>query len=229
MRILLVAAVEMEIAPLLEHYSVSKQSGIEQLSIAEHLVDILLPGIGLTFSSYLITKQLSKQKYDLVINIGIAGAFDQSLEIGHVAQVTRDEFADLAVEDGDLLRTLFEMDFLSANNFPFDHGKLINKEYPVGLPAVSAISVNTAHGKEESVDLFRCKFQSQLETMEGAAVFYVCKLEKVPVMQIRAISNYVELRNKAEWNIPLAIKNLNAELIRILELKTNFTHKIEIE
>jgi futalosine hydrolase len=49
--------------------------------------------------------------------------------------------------------------------------------------------------------------------MEGAAVFYVAQQEKIPALQIRAISNLVEKRNKDNWDIPLAIKNLNEWLI----------------
>ena len=49
--------------------------------------------------------------------------------------------------------------------------------------------------------------------MEGASVAFVANNKSVPVIQIRAISNYVEPRNKANWDISLAIKNLNAFLI----------------
>ena len=52
--------------------------------------------------------------------------------------------------------------------------------------------------------------------MEGAAFFYVCLQEKIPFLQIRSISNYVEKRNKSNWNIPLAIDNLNVVLLDII-------------
>jgi futalosine hydrolase len=35
-------------------------------------------------------------------------------------------------------------------------------------------------------------------------------------MQIRSISNYVEKRNKENWNIPLALKNLHATILELL-------------
>jgi futalosine hydrolase len=49
--------------------------------------------------------------------------------------------------------------------------------------------------------------------MEGIAFHYACKQAKIPFLQIRAISNYVTPRNKSEWEIPLAIQNLNQYLI----------------
>jgi len=53
--------------------------------------------------------------------------------------------------------------------------------------------------------------------MEGAAFFYVCQLQKIPHIQIRSISNYVEPRNRANWNISLAIKNLNEVLWKLIQ------------
>jgi futalosine hydrolase len=53
--------------------------------------------------------------------------------------------------------------------------------------------------------------------MEGAGIFYVCKMEKTPCLQIRSISNYVEPRNTANWNIVLAVKRLNEKLILMLK------------
>jgi futalosine hydrolase len=52
--------------------------------------------------------------------------------------------------------------------------------------------------------------------MEGAAVFYACEQEGMPCAQIRAISNYVERRNKASWQVDLALKNLNDWLQKFL-------------
>jgi futalosine hydrolase len=54
--------------------------------------------------------------------------------------------------------------------------------------------------------------------MEGAAFFYVCRQLNVPCIQIRAVSNYVEKRNRDAWNIPLAIKNLNTFAVEFLKL-----------
>jgi len=55
-----------------------------------------------------------------------------------------------------------------------------------------------------------------VESMEGAAVFYVCRYLGVPCVQIRAISNRVAPRENAGWNIPLALENLKESLERIL-------------
>ena len=52
--------------------------------------------------------------------------------------------------------------------------------------------------------------------MEGAACFMVCEKFEIPCIQIRAISNKVEKRNKENWNLDLAISNLNTEVEKII-------------
>ena len=51
------------------------------------------------------------------------------------------------------------------------------------------------------------------ESMEGAALHYVCLMEQVPFAQVRCISNYIEPRNRKAWDIPIAVGNLNEWLV----------------
>jgi futalosine hydrolase len=60
--------------------------------------------------------------------------------------------------------------------------------------------------------------------MEGAVVLYVCNWFGVPCFQIRAISNYVESRDSAKWNIPLALEKLNDAVFGILKSLTVEVH-----
>ena len=55
-----------------------------------------------------------------------------------------------------------------------------------------------------------------VESMEGAALHYVCLKEKIPFLQIRSVSNYIGERNKKNWNMKESIANLNLELIKII-------------
>jgi futalosine hydrolase len=52
--------------------------------------------------------------------------------------------------------------------------------------------------------------------MEGATFFYICALEKIPFLSLRAISNKVEPGNRDSWNIKLALDNLAGKLEEIL-------------
>ena len=219
MKILIVSATEKEILPLKNRlkFKTSTACVIKYSGIKDFSVDFLVTGIGSTLTSYALTKKLSVKKYDFIINAGIAGSFSDNLTIGEVVNVKEDEFADLAIEDKNDLFTLFEKGFIEKNQSPFTNSKLHNPTtFNLHLKNVLGITVNTTHGNKNSIELFKNKFKADIETMEGAAFFYVCLNEGVKFTQIRAISNYVEERNNANWNIPLAINNLNEKLFEII-------------
>ena len=69
--------------------------------------------------------------------------------------------------------------------------------------------MNCVTGSEKSIKNLIKRLNPTTESMEGAAVFYASKQLNIDCLQIRSISNYVEPRNKDNWKIGLAIKNLN--------------------
>ena len=181
-------------------------------------IDLIIPGIGMTFTTYKLTRALALKKYDLVINAGIAGSFRDELSIGSVVNVTTEQISDLGIEQCNCVVSLFESGFMEPNEFPFHQGKLLNPHQfcELDLPCVTAVSGNISHGNPESIARIVNDFDPDIESMEGAALFYVCLHEQIPFLEIRAISNYVELRDPTKWDIPLAIENLTDELFRFL-------------
>lgn len=215
MQILLVAATQAEVQPLIDHFCLpeeekGKRYGSDQLRV-------LITGVGMTATAYALTKELCKKRYDLVLNAGIAGSFDRNIKLGEVVAVQNDCFAELGAEDGQTFLPIFEMGFLDKNEKPFSGGVLKASYSLKNFKGVHAITVNKVHGNEESIEALKKHYTPQVESMEGAAVFYVAILENTACAQFRAISNYVERRNRAAWNIPLAIRNLNDALINYVE------------
>lgn len=220
MKILVVSATENEILPLKSKFELNNVSacGLKTGESKDFVVDFLIAGIGGVFTTYNLIRKISEKDYDLVINTGIAGSFNSELKIGDVVFIQTDQFADLGIEDKQNIFTLFEKGYIDKNEFPFVNGKLENPyDYKLDIKKVSAITVNTTHGCNKSIELFREKFKADIETMEGAAFFYVCLKEGIKFLQIRSVSNYVEERNTANWNISLAIENLNKELSDIID------------
>jgi futalosine hydrolase len=170
-------------------------------------IDSLVTGIGMVATTFQLTQKLTENKYDLVMNVGIAGAFIKSLEIGSVVQVSSDRLAELGAEDHEEFLPADETNLIGKSDLEFNTGCRI-----AGLPVVSGITVNRVHGNAESIVKIREQFNPAVESMEGAGVGYVCSKLGVPWCQIRSISNRVEPRNKANWNIPLALKNLHQQV-----------------
>jgi len=230
MNFLLVSATVMEIRPFLDGLPlIEKQS--EQLSRYQHkksIIDILIPGVGMVPTAYFLGKQLALEQYDLVVNAGIAGTFSKSLPLGAVVHVVEDCVPELGAEDGDQFLSVFELGLADPDAIPYTNGRLINdildKKNPVNLeiirklPKVTGITSNTIRGNAESIARIRRVAKADLESMEGAAFFYACFSEGVPCIQIRAISNLVEERDKSRWELSLALKNLNRMLLDFLNV-----------
>jgi futalosine hydrolase len=219
-KLLLVAATEFEIAPLLQWLEQQKKPNENRQFVFQELeVSVLLTGVGLPLAMFQLTRALILKRYDLLINAGIAGALDQKLAIGAVVQVIAETFADLGVEEADGNFTdLFKLRLIDPMAPPFQDGKMLNtfgSAYDF-LPKVSGISVNKVHGYAPSIEQIKRRSNASVESMEGAAVFYTCLMSQTPFLEIRSISNYVEPRNRDAWDIPLAIENLNEVLKQML-------------
>jgi futalosine hydrolase len=190
--------------------------------IGNHDLIPLVSGIG-TFSTACTMKQWisANGKPDLAINGGIAGSFKDEFKIGDVVILVSDCFADAGIEDGDKFLTLFEAGLMSPDESPFREGflwadlKYIHEMEGI-LKKVKAVTVNTATGSEITKLKLLKKYNPDIETMEGAAFFYICAKENIPFLAIRAISNMVEPRDKRNWNIPLALENLSETLREVI-------------
>lgn len=212
MQVLLTAATAKEIGPLLEEYRTSNKF---------QDVDVLISGIGLTSTAYHLTRQLHLKKPELIIQAGVAGCFAKKTPLGSVVVVKQDTIADQSVIELKKLKTLFDLNLVPQNQFPFRKGWLVNPHLALAakskLKAVKAISVNQITTSKQMIRFYENEFHPVTESMEGAALHYVCLMEQIPFLQIRSISNYIGERNKKKWNMKESILNLNKTIIQLLE------------
>lgn len=213
MKILLVAATKAEIEPFLTHFSFRDLLPYNK-SFGKYQIKVLIGGVGMVATAFSVGKALSEHQFDLAINVGIAGSFVPDLKPGDVCQVKEDTLVELGAEDGD--------EFLSIEQLGLGRSTYFAKPnllFPKlnNLKSVKAITVNKIHGNEKSISKIVAQFNPDIESMEGAAFFYVCEQTKTACLQIRTISNAVERRNRENWQIELAIKTLNNTLIQLFE------------
>jgi futalosine hydrolase len=167
---------------------------------------ILITGVGMVNTTINLTKELIKNNYDLVINMGVSGCFSDEIKIGDVVEVIEDCFSEIGFEDEQIFSEFSDLDI--KTRFIVDGRTYLKK--------VKGITVNTVHGNENSIHNIIERLHPDIESMEGAAVFKVCEEMKVPCIQIRSISNKVERRNKGNWDLDLSISNLNMEVEKII-------------
>jgi futalosine hydrolase len=210
MKILLVSATQFEILPALQWLEGQNRPSVQ----------VLVSGVGVVATTWALTRTLERQRPDLVINAGIAGAYDRNLALGDVVNVVSEQFGDLGVEEADGSFTdVFDLGLVEPSSPPFINGRLENPQAAMSkfLPTVHGLTVSKVHGSAASIEAARKKYPSaQIESMEGAAVFFACLMAGVPFLEIRAISNYVEPRNREAWNIPLAIGQLNEVVVDVM-------------
>ena len=204
MRTLVVAATAAEIAP------------IEAAVRARRDTDLLVTGVGMVAMAARCSRRLAMGTYDLALNLGLCGSFDPSLTPGVVVHVVADRLSELGAEDVDAFVPVESL------SLPSDH--VVENAHPPAnvalgwLPKVTGITVNTVHGRASTIAAVVERCHPQVESMEGAAFMYACRLAAVPYAQVRAVSNVVERRNRAGWKVPEAVEALAAAARAILQI-----------
>jgi futalosine hydrolase len=213
MYILLVAATTFEIQPTIEALGNRPGPG-------PHRVEPLVTGVGGMAAAWSLTRQISSNRPDVIIQAGIAGTLRGRLP-GEVLVIGEDEPADIGVWEAGGFKTLFDMGLADANARPYKNGRLVNPYRRLmaltGLETVAGLTVNEITTDTKRIRWYQQNTPAVVESMEGAALHYVCLQEHVPFLQLRSVSNEVGVRDKTQWDIRGAIAALNERLIALLE------------
>lgn len=185
--------------------------------INSNTVDFYYSDPGIFSLTYFLTKRLSEENYDLIINVGIAGSFNEQFRPGTIVRVEKDCFADIGAEEADGFKDLFQMGLIDANAFPFRNGFLY--ENPGSffgifskLPGVVAVTVNRISSEESYLNKLKRYYNADIETMEGAAFFFTGLMETRNCIQLRSVSNFAGERDKTKWDIQGSLKSLGEQL-----------------
>ena len=194
MKILLVASTQFEIEPFLKE---------------KRHMDVLITGVGIASATYHLTKKLLHHHYDLVIQAGVAGLFnhnDDAPKLTEVVAVSKDVFGDLGAYEEKQMKSVNDLQL--SNDFEWlPNSNPLLKKLP--YRKVSAITVNTVTDDSGFIDALQEKWKPSIESMEGAALHFVCTEKEIPFIQLRSSCNYMGERDKTKWHLKEAIENLN--------------------
>ena len=182
-------------------------------------VDVEITGVGVPSTIYHLQKRLHQADYGLVIQAGIAGTFNNTLLLGQVVIVKQDTFADIGMEEKKQFTSIYHTAFADKNEFPFQDGWLKNNHALINnknMQLVNAVTINKVSDSELQKQQLIKNFSPDIETMEGAALHYICLQENIPFIQIRCISNEVGERDKTKWKMKEAVGYLGAELMKLI-------------
>ncbi|MFN8297115.1 MAG: futalosine hydrolase [Chitinophagales bacterium] len=220
-KITIVAATKLELQPLFTKFQ-PKSGDFTGLYVINDNLHFLITGMGMMNTAAHLALYASKYERDFYIDAGICGAFNRHFQVSEVVQIASETYGDFGVENDEDFQDFFDLGFIDKKEDAFQYGlcEPINSDFhtKIKLPKATSITVNKVHGNEKTIKIIQEKYKADTENMEGLAFYYVMKLLKKPSIEIRAISNYVEKRNKDNWNIKDSIENLNAVLQEIITL-----------
>ena len=216
MYILLTAATNFEIQPAINFLAAHNRL------TGNNETDVLITGIGSMSTAYWVTKAVDKRRPDLLIQAGVAGSYSDDHLPGSLVLVKEEVSGDLGVEENGEFKDVFDMG-LPQITAPYTGKNLVNPDANrlgrYNLPLVTAVTINEITTRTSRIQQLQQKYQPVVESMEGAAFHYIALIEKIPFIQLRAVSNKVGERDKSKWKMKEAIHLLNEKLIEMLSSK----------
>jgi len=183
-------------------------------------------GIGLVNTAQALTSELCMDLPELVIHFGVAGAYSASgLVIGDLGVAEREIYGELGVRTVNGWQGAELIGIPTArigadgvdhyNYFTSDAGLVetalatLNRDqaWPGQRPRIKAgsfVTVQECSGTTVLGDERARRFDALCENMEGAAAAHICAMEDIPFLEVRAISNLVEDRDRDRWDLATA-------------------------
>lgn len=217
MKILVTAAEEQELRRAERAFDMVKKS-----KDVKAQVEFRLTGIGAVQACHCVTREVvaaaaAGEPYNLVVNLGIAGSYDlEAFPIGSAAVISREYFADLGFGSEEGFSDLFQYGILEKDDFPYTKGALARQLLPYPhiekvlekYGAGAGATVQCVTGTQARCNEIVAMYDPQIESMEGAGVYYAALMEKVPFFELRTVSNAVGERDTSKWESKAALDTL---------------------
>lgn len=222
-RVLAIAAVERELAPLREILVRQPISGVT--------VEFVATGVGKVAAAVGAERSLSGTEVAAVVHVGCAGAYpDGKLSVGDVVVGASDVLVDEGVRTTTEFLPLASLGLptitrgdvslpdpvpLSTPQDPVEDHAEFDDEFTVVRGALATVS--TGSGTDDLARELHRRSGALAESMEGAAIAAVAWSRGVPCFEIRGISNLCGHRDRAAWDIDRAVRNAARVAHRMLE------------
>lgn len=175
--------------------------------------DAAVCGVGMLDFSANLALLLAKNRYERVIQVGICGAYPgRGLEIGEVVRVDSEVVGDMGIQTR-------EGHFVAWNEVVGEDARY-EGESPrfltlalASVRSVTGVTVNCCTGTAYLAGRRSRLFNADVESMEGAACFAVCKRFGVPAFQFRGVSNIATDRDPSTWKISEALMALKEQVL----------------
>lgn len=206
--ILVTTATELELQPLLLKRRLQK--GDSHILTEGQNFELLITGIGPVAAAISLFRRLVRGDIDCVLNFGVGGAYLQQNgapqpELLDLCLATREMYGDLGVcMSSEIL--YFENKMTGPLEFSLDkklleiaQASLVDQQ--ANVHRGNFVTVSSASGTKKRGEFLHNHWNGLCENMEGASIAQVCAEFKVPLVEVRAISNYVVDRDRSSWKL----------------------------
>ncbi len=230
--LLIIAAVPLETTLLRNQLKDSRAAEVGSCRICfgtlyGHAVLLAHSGVGQTAMSLQLTRLLERYSPEAVLLCGCGGSYPKSgLQNGDLALASEEIFGDLGVA--------LETDFipLEALNIPQQAGQMLplRQYYPLQSPLTDLaqkilpqavfgcfVTVSSCSGHPALSEQLAERTGGICENMEGAAAAQVCHEYRLPLLELRGISNPTGIRDSDKWELKRGAEAAQQGLLQILQ------------
>lgn len=175
--------------------------------------DVELAGVGPVSAAARTAVRLQQADYALVVSAGIGGAFPGKSQLGAIVLADNIIAADLGVQTGEEFLSLEKLEFgrcvLEAQKQQTE--RLLRALEEQGMPIIRGpvLTVATATGTDAAQqELLKRVPAAAAEAMEGFGVAFAAFEQGIPVIEVRAVSNWVGPRDRSAWKMKEAFAAL---------------------
>lgn len=177
------------------------ECGILRARLAEtRSVRIVRTGVGPVNAAHAVTVAILQDKPSAILVCGVGGAYpDSRLGIGDVASAELECYGDLGAASPQGFLDMKALGFPIVDEPPI-YNDLPMQVFPTGR-RVKFVTVSTCTGTDAAARSMASRTGGAVENMEGAAVAHVAHLHRIPVGEVRGISNIVTNRDTSTWRL----------------------------
>ncbi len=172
----------------------------------------LISGIGPVETAFSLTSRLERGRSGLqgVLTFGIAGAYHgtggNGADMLDICLASEEILADMGICYSNGIEHFSAPELGVRNRFSLDQKLLQDAATLLARKRIPFhrgrfLTVSCVSGTRKRGDMLADQFDGLCENMEGAAVARVCQAFRLPCLEIRCISNFVEDRDTGRWQL----------------------------
>ena len=163
-------------------------------------VRIIVTGVGPVNAAHAVTVAILQERPAAIVVCGVGGAYPPSgIKVGAVVSADLECYGDLGASSPSGFLDM------KALGFPVVATPKLYNDLPMQLfpteERVKFVTVSTCTGTDAAARSIAARTGGGVENMEGAAVAHVAHLHRIPVGEIRGISNIVTDRDPKSWRL----------------------------